>query len=51
LICAKWNGIAIEVKQIKKHWVKPFLKSLVEKDEIRKRGNGIIDSDVIDFNL
>lgn len=51
VLCAKWNGIPIEVKQIKKHWFKPFLKTLIEKEEIRKRANGIIDSDVIDFNL
>ncbi len=51
-LCVKWKGIAIEVKQIKKHWFEPFLKALTEKDDtpIRKRSNGIIDCDVVDFN-
>ena len=40
------------MKQIKKHWFEPFLKALTEKDDtpIRKRSNGIIDCDVVDFN-
>ncbi|KAJ6219347.1 hypothetical protein RDWZM_005159 [Blomia tropicalis] len=51
LLCNRWNGLSVEIQQIKKHWFKPFLKKLVEKEELRKRGNGIIENDVIDYNF
>lgn len=52
-LCSKWQGIEIEVKQIKKHWFEPFLKALTEKDDlpqIKKGANGILDCLVVDQN-
>lgn len=52
ILSSKWNGLPIEVKQIKKHWFKKFINESVDKKglKIRENGHGIIDLDVVDYN-
>ncbi|KPM11087.1 retinoblastoma-like protein 1-like protein [Sarcoptes scabiei] len=50
VICRKHKGIALEIKHIRKHWFKSHLKKLIDRNDLRKRTNGIMDHDVIDFN-
>ncbi|XP_075676527.1 retinoblastoma-like protein 1 [Dermatophagoides pteronyssinus] len=49
-LCEKFNGIPVEVKHIRQHWFKSLLNKLIDNNNLRKRTNGIIDNDAIDFN-
>lgn len=50
-LCEKFHGIPVEVKHIRQHWFKSLLNKLIDNNKLRKRTNGIIDNDAIDFNL